>query len=624
MLNRLLGARRALSAGLLAVLAGGLLAQPPVPTTPGDVRPKQETIAAQFLRFQRELLQLAQKLEASDKQEDKDRAQVIRAALELAKQENVAGQFGKMLEKLRDGKPGDLEAIAGQDAQLTKALNDILQMLLSDDASTRLKIERERIEKLLAEARDILKAQKTIRGLTEVSKADPKGIAKDQENVAERTKDLGRRMGPDDKGVAGKAPPETPKSEPKPGPKAADDAEPKAGDPKPGDPKPGDAKPGDPKPGDAKPGDPKPGDAKATDAKPGDPKPKPGDPKPGDPKAVKPAKPQEKPGDPKAGADAKGLDPQSGDAQAKGSPKGAGQPPQPGQSPPPSGSQQQQQQSAQQPPPTPGRKQIQEAYPHQKAAEDDLKKPDRVAAAKKEEEAIKAIEKAVQELEKRLKQLREEEAQKLLANLEARCNRMLVMQTEVYESTKLIDAAVAKANGVKSNADVQKSQQQADKENDIVAEAEKALKLLETEGTAVAFARILDEVRIDMQAVQRRLAESYVGRDTQAVEENVIAMLKEMLAALKKAQQDQQQQQQSGQGQQQNKPGDQALIDMIAEIRLIRSLQTQVNARTQVQAQRYQGEQASDPIVQAELNQLAARQAKLLEMVQKLSTGANR
>ncbi len=548
----------------LALSAGALAAQPPAPSAApkpaGDLRPDQEKNRDLFVKFRQQLLTLAQKLANSDKAEDRERAKVITAALDLAAKERVDELFQRMVEGLaRGAKPGELEQITGRDAQLTKVLEEMLQILMTDDAATQLKQERERLEKLLAEARDIVRAQKTIRARTEGKQADPKQIAQDQAKVTERTKELGKRMGGD--------------------PKDAKDAKGKSGDPKEGNPK--DGKPGDPKEG--KPGDPKDGkptDAKPKEGKPSDAKPKDGAPKEGQPKDGPPGDPKDSPPSPN--------------------------------SPPP-------------PPQQPGRKQVQDAVPHQKKAEDDLKKPDREQAAKAEEQAIKELEKAVAEMEKKLRQLREEEAVKLLANLEARCARMLAMQTEVYEATKVIDAAVLKSNGAKSNADVQKAQQQADKELDIVGEAEKALKLLESEGSAVAFARILEEVRVDMTAVQRRLNDTFVGRDTQAVEENVIAMLKEMLAALKKAQQDQKSQQPppGGQAGAPPKPGDQRLIDRMAEIKLIRGLQQQVNDRTRIQGDRYKGEQASDPIIQAELTQLSQRQQKLKDMVEKLAGGNN-
>src|SRR5262249_32297718 len=150
-------------------------------------------------------------------------------------------------------------------------------------------------------------------------------------------------------------------------------------------------------------------------------------------------------------------------------------------------------------------------------------------------------------------------------------NNMLRMQIEVYENTKSIHSGVVKNNNQKTAADIQRSQVQSDKENEIIIEADKALKMLEGEGSAVAFAGVLVEVREDMKAVKTRLGAAYVDTDTQQIEKDIIDQLKEMIAALKKAQQDVK----SGQGQpgQPGKPGNQPLIDKLAELKLMRSLQ---------------------------------------------------
>jgi len=274
-------------------------------------------------------------------------------------------------------------------------------------------------------------------------------------------------------------------------------------------------------------------------------------------------------------------------------------------------------------PKTPGQKNVEQAVPPQEQAEKDLDKDKRPDAAKQQDKAIKELEEAMKELEKRLKQLREEEKAKLLANLEARCNRMLAMQTEVYNVTKGIHDTITKNGGQKAVADVQKSQQQADKEGEIVAEADRCLKLLETEGSAVAFARVLEEVRADMVAVQRRLGVTIVDTDTQAIEENIIAMLKEMIAALKKAQQDLQNQNPNPNNNTNPSKPNERLINLLAELKLIRSLQSMLNSRTVMYGKKYQGEQTSDPIIDAELKQLAQRQVKLQDMINKIASGAN-
>ena len=531
--------RRVVVAAAFAVGAGVVVGQSPAPEAKpaADLKPAQEKTRELFRKLQRELLTLSQKLAASDRPEDKERAKVIAAALELSRKENIEGLFQKMVEGLAAGaKPGDLDGLAGQDAQLVKVLEEMLRVLMTDDAATQAKLERERLEKLLAEARAALREQQQVRAQTEAQKADLKKLEDGQKKVTDRTKELAKRMA---------------------------DAKDAKDNPKKNEPKDGKGEPKDGK------GEPKDGKGEPKDGK----------------------------GEPKKGDDAKGepKGSESKDADAKNN----------GPSPP-------------------GKKDVQDAVKAQQKAEQELKNKDKDDATKSQDKAIEKLAAAVKEMEKRLKQLREEEELKLLANIEARIAKMLAMQTAVYEATKAIDAVVTKAAGVKSPADVQKAQQQGDRETEILAEAEKALKLMESEGSAVAFARILDEVRVDMVAVQKRLSDTYVGRDTQAVEENIIAMLGEMRAALKRAIDDKQQPPPPpGPPPPGGQPQPQSLIDQIAELKLIKSMQLQVNGRTKVEAQKYKGETASDPIVRAELEQLARRQAKLQEMIQKIATGGN-
>lgn len=262
--------------------------------------------------------------------------------------------------------------------------------------------------------------------------------------------------------------------------------------------------------------------------------------------------------------------------------------------------------------------------PQQKGAAEDLDKNKRPDASKKQDKAIENLGKAIEELEKRLKQLREEEMRKKLANIEARCTKMLQMQIEVYEATKAIDLIVAKNGGVKATSDVQKAQQQGDKEGAIVSEADAALKLLAGEGSAVAFATVLEEVRQDMVAVQRRLTNAVVDKDTQIIEENIIAMLKDMVEALKKAQQKPGEPMPPMDGQPgQQKPQNQKLIELIAELKLIKTMQQQVNNRTKMYGEKEPTKQAQDKLIQSELKQLSNRQTKLQEMIEKIASGSN-
>ena len=175
---------------------------------------------------------------------------------------------------------------------------------------------------------------------------------------------------------------------------------------------------------------------------------------------------------------------------------------------------------------------------------------------------------------------------------------MLQMQIAVYNETVQVDKAFGPTPNKESESNrgnVQKSLDLSKREAVIVEEADKAIQILEAEGTAVAFPEVFHQVRDDMKAVERRLGRADVASVTQVIETDIINTLKDMIEALKKAQQDQQnrKQQQQQQQQQQNRPQDQKLVDLIAELKMIRSMQIRVNSRTRTYGDQYTGEQAS-------------------------------
>ena len=141
--------------------------------------------------------------------------------------------------------------------------------------------------------------------------------------------------------------------------------------------------------------------------------------------------------------------------------------------------------------------------------------------------------------------------------------------------------------------------------------------MLEAEGSAVAFPEVFQQVREDMKHVQRRLEIADVADVTQAVEKDIIESLKEMIEALKKAQQ---QNKSSGQpGQPPN--ADQKLLDKIAELKMIRSLQKRVNDRTQFYGRLFPSEQAMDANIRQSLQQLAERQERIFDIMDRFAKG---
>ena len=150
--------------------------------------------------------------------------------------------------------------------------------------------------------------------------------------------------------------------------------------------------------------------------------------------------------------------------------------------------------------------------------------------------------------------------------------------------------------------------------------------MLEAEGSAVAFPEVFQQVREDMKHVQRRLDVTDVGVVTQAIERDIIASLTEMIEALKKKQDDMKDKKDPPKpgDPKAKEPQDQKLLDQIAELKMIRSMQVRVNTRTETYGKQYQGEQAAEPTIRRELNGLAERQERIFDITNRIAKGDNK
>ncbi|HEV3117737.1 MAG TPA: hypothetical protein VGY58_11830 [Gemmataceae bacterium] len=499
---------------VLAVRADDNEKSPPKSGDREDATIRQQYLKDRFNDFKTSLLHLAQRLERSPRQEDRDRAVTLKKAIEQASKEAIDHKFETLISLLKENKSLSLNEVKDameQSKLLADDLHALLAILLSDDRDSQIKEEIKRLQSLIKHLDKILREEKVERANTEANRLNKKDLVDTQKKITKATESLARAMSKSGQGKG------------KDG-KGDGQGKPKAGEPKDGQPKDGQPKNGQPKNGDKLP------------------------------------PPQE----------------------------------------------------------TDGRKEIQEATEPQKQSEKNMEKEKNKEASNNLDEAIKKLEEARKRLEELLRQLREEELRRLLAKLEGRCQRMLAMQIEVYNGTVALERTIAQNDDKKANrSDEQRSLKLSDREQEIVREAETCLKLLESEGSAVAFVEIFTEARDDMLNVTRRLGKADVGSITQQTEQDIIAMLKEMIEALKRAQSPSQSQ---GRGGQPNR-GNQSLIDLLAELKMIRSMQLRVNLRTQAYGRQYPGELANDPDIQKELENLAQRQQKIFEVTNSIARG---
>lgn len=256
------------------------------------------------------------------------------------------------------------------------------------------------------------------------------------------------------------------------------------------------------------------------------------------------------------------------------------------------------------------RQRLESARKRMEQARERLEEAQRRDARAAQEKAVEELETARAELEEILRQMREEEVEKLLVQLEARLRGMLRVERAVLAGVGKL-AAESAATPAGGDRERQLEAARLGREQAAVgADAAKALVLVRDDGSAVAIPEALEQVRDDATQAAARLDRGDTGETTRGLVQDIVANLEEMLAALEKAQKEQQARQQGGAGGRPAEPGEQPLVDKISELKMIRSLQMRVNTRTRRFAQLLTDgvERAEEPELLRAIERLAERQ----------------
>lgn len=575
---------------IAAILLGLLLTGSSVSAQQTGEVPSQDNlrddalaVSGRFARFERLLSQMADLLAV----EDPDRAELLRRAISQSRENAIGSRIEEVVQLIGNDSLGD--AIERQETSAA-AMAELLKLLQSEDRRSAVERERERLDQILRGVRDTITQQRSARAIAQNSRT-PSNASREQQKALERTGDLLNDIQQHDDAQAeeqnaiesgGEG------SQTKGRPDGDDtDSERNASDQPAKDPDANPSRSGEKSEGsesadddrgtteqneksEKDPADESSGPSETDDVK------KPGDPESGDSPEGKPAQPS---------SDSKSSGQQSQSGQQQGKSKSS--------------------------PQTPGKQQLQQAQQRMQQALEELQKQQREEAIDEQDEAIAELEEAARELEELLKQLREEEKEMVLAALEARFQRLLAVQTRIYETTvslgnepreQWLDTAVSECREL--------AQEQAA----LTADCAQTTALLREDGTSVAIVVAVEDIEADMATIAGRLRETKAGRLTQSMETDVIEALKELIEATQKEMQDmksEQHQQQQQQQQNQKKPD---LVDLMAEIRVLRSLQLRVNRRTrQVHDLLQEGDLSEEPDLLDQLAELAHRQERLKE-----------
>ena len=524
---------------------------------------REQDLLRQFRDLEKTFLRLADLLATSDPR----RSALLRSVFEQARNEELDNRLHTIVTLLAEGQ---LLKAGNRQSSAIDALKQLLDLLESGDTDRRLANTKEEVKQFLARLSKLISRQRDIEGSTEAGGKEPQ-LSDRQNTVADET----HRLSEDVDGFAKRM-------EARDSPTARQQSDP-SGDAN--NSKNSDAKNSDAKNSDAKNSDAKDSDAKDSDA-------------------------------PSQTSEGSAGDSSKGTADDKGS-----------ESEPSNESSTDKQEEAadnngddESSRARRTKKRLAAAEKRMRAAREKLDQSQRKEARSEQEKAIEELETARAELEEILRQMREEEVERLLVLLEVRVRAMLRAEKAVLAGTDKL----ATPSQTQSDRERQLEASRLAREQGLIGnDALKALALVRDDGSAVAIPEALEQVREDSAQAAARLTRGDVGGTTRGILEDIVLSLEEMLGALEKAQREQQSKAQNPSGGRPAEPGEQPLVDKLAELKMIRSLQKRVNTRTKRYAQLLTdgAEQVEEPELFEALDRLSERQKKIERAAHDIATG---
>ncbi len=238
-------------------------------------------------------------------------------------------------------------------------------------------------------------------------------------------------------------------------------------------------------------------------------------------------------------------------------------------------------------------------------------------AAKSQDRAIDELQQAQQELEEALNQLRQEDREETLRDLETRFREMLSKQNSINAATARLYELGRESF---RRAETLQLADLAAKERNLSQQAQVCGHVLDEEGTTIVFPRVVGQLAEDMSSLADRLGGLRVGPLTQDLQREVVDTLGQLLEAVKRMQQENEQQSASGGEDNENPP----LLPPSAELKLLRSSQVRINARTAaIEAARAAGTESASSLAGL-LTTTATRQAQCAESAREIQERQNR
>jgi len=605
---------RLLSVVLFAGVLGAAFGQDDA--QPADEGAQSPNLGDNQLRLQRDYERFEEelyKLGEATRRDDPDRADLLLRTRGESRKFGVLQQMKSIAQMLGEGEALG-EAVERQE-ELIAHLQTLLKLLQSEDQRDRLAQRIAEIEEDLKILNGIIGDEKDVRadtergGDSEKLESDQEDVARDAEQLAARIAERNARNAAEANGESSGSPSDSSQSgdpsdmsegEKSSGEPSESESGMSESDPKDNSGEPSESSEGEPsesEPSESKPSESKPSESESSEGS----------------QSQSGGQPQQSGGQPQQS----GGQPQQSGGQPQ---QSGGQPQQSGGQPQESGGDQQQQEASEgqdDQDQTPGREELERAIQEMEQAIEELRKQKLDNASDEQDQALAELEQLKAKLEEILRQLREEERKLFLTMLEARFQNMLRLQLQINAETVRLDKV---PEDQRESRHISKATDLSRDQMENALDADRALVLLKEEGSSVAFPEAIEQMRDNMRTVAGRLEDVDTGETTQLIEQIIVETLDEMIFALqreleKMQQQDQQQQQQ------QNQDQDPPLVDVLAELKMIRSLQSQINRLTRQIGLQVDIDQPADLDAVKLLDDLSLRQQRIQEATYDLSTG---
>lgn len=262
--------------------------------------------------------------------------------------------------------------------------------------------------------------------------------------------------------------------------------------------------------------------------------------------------------------------------------------------------------------PTPGSENIRRGSGHMQGAAQRIEQGEPSAATEEQQKAIEQLEEALEDLQETLDQLRQEQYEEILRGLTARFREMLERQKRVNETTVSLDHMGA-SNWSRSdelNLAGLEFEQRA-----LAGDADKALLILEDDGSTIIFPMTVEQIGTDMRQVADELAARRTGEATQWLQTGIVEALVELIAAME---QEQSELRQGNRGQSGGMNASPPLLPPSAELKMLRSAQVRVRDRTSELDSRNSDENPHSPELREELDRLSGRQSELADIARRM------